>query len=331
MVLLDRYVEEIGKHLPGKSRMDIQKEIRSTIEDIVEDRSNETGRPADDVLIGEVLKEYGAPAKVAASYLPTRYLIGPRLYPIFRKVLRIVFSVLFVLSLAGFAISIFRESLSGPEFLASLGKYSLDFFGGLMTAFGNIVLVFAVLERVLPSSEFEKEEEKWDPAELTAAPDPDKVGRSSLIVDVLFTVLGLALLNFYPQINGVEIIRNNTWIFFPAFSDTFIGYMPWINLLLLLRIILNFYLIRSGIWHNKTRLLNIILEVCGIALAGVMLAGPSLVTFDVERLTEVLGESSPIILELFTRLPQMVLIIVIIVQSIETVQEVWKMVRKTKF
>ena len=93
MKLIDIYISEVGKHLPRKSRLDIQEEIRSALQDLLEDRSQQSGRPIDDDLIVEVLKEYGSPEKVAASYLPERYLIGPQLFPAFLKTVQIVLPI----------------------------------------------------------------------------------------------------------------------------------------------------------------------------------------------------------------------------------------------
>ncbi len=90
--LLDRYVIEVGKHLPRKNRVDIEREIRSSLEDMLEDRSKESGQPVDDALILDLLRGYGAPETVAATYLPERYLIGPRLYPFFSMVVKIVWA-----------------------------------------------------------------------------------------------------------------------------------------------------------------------------------------------------------------------------------------------
>ena len=47
MELIDRYVAEVGRQLPEKMRADIENEMRSTLEDMVEDRSQKTGRPVD--------------------------------------------------------------------------------------------------------------------------------------------------------------------------------------------------------------------------------------------------------------------------------------------
>jgi hypothetical protein len=53
------------------------------------EKSKTTGLPIDEKLTLQVLKELGKPEKMAASYLPQRYLIGPQLYPIFWLVLKI--------------------------------------------------------------------------------------------------------------------------------------------------------------------------------------------------------------------------------------------------
>ena len=45
MNLIDRYVAEVGKNLPLlKGREDIEKELRSTLEDMIEDRASTTGQ-----------------------------------------------------------------------------------------------------------------------------------------------------------------------------------------------------------------------------------------------------------------------------------------------
>jgi hypothetical protein len=163
MNLIDKYITEVGKHLPRKNRADIEAEIRSTLEDMLEERRQTQGT-ADEGTVIALLKEYGAPREVAESYTGPRYLIGPRVYPIFELVTKIVLAVLIAVTLAGLGLSLSRSSLAGPEFLKTIGNSALSLLGGLITAFGNIVLVFAILERVLPAKVFEEEEE-WNPAE----------------------------------------------------------------------------------------------------------------------------------------------------------------------
>ena len=280
------------------------------------------------ILISEVLLEYGAPDKVAAAYKPTRYLIGPRLYPFFIMVLKIVAAVLIAVAAIGFAITYYSTGMAGPAFITALGKFGLELLTGLISAFGNIVLVFAILERVLPESKFEEEAEKWVPADLNAETDPDQITRGEIIFEILFTMLGLAIFNLYPNLIGFAMVKDNSWIVFPALSDAFFRYLPWINLLGMLQILFDLYLVRQSTWRTATRLITLGIGVAGIILAGIMLVGPSLVTLDAAKLALIFGEATNQMLVLFNFLPQMVLIILIIVQSIEALQLIWRLINQ---
>src|SRR5512138_3344303 len=119
MNLIDKYIAEVGKHLPRRNRADIEAEIRSPLEDMLEERKQAQGA-LDDAAVIELLKEYGAPRKVAESYVGPRYLVGPRMYPFFEMVTRIVFIVLISISVVGVGISLVTSNPSGPEFLKTI-------------------------------------------------------------------------------------------------------------------------------------------------------------------------------------------------------------------
>jgi len=328
MNLIDKYIAEVGKHLPRKQRADIEAEIRSTLEDMLEERKQAQG-PENEAMIVELLKEYGAPRKVAESYIGPRYLIGPRMYPIFEMVTRIVLVVLFALALAGLGISLARPSLIGPEILKSIGESALGLLGGLITAFGNIVLVFAILERVLPAKEFEKETEDWNPTDLASEPDPDRVKFGEQIFEMFFLVLFLVILNLYPGAIGVGFFNASDWVFIsPVLTQAFFSYLPWINVLFLLQIGFSVYLLRQGWWSTGLRIANIILELASIALAVVMLRGPALVALTPEQLANTpLAESSQIFTTIINLVPTLALTVVIIVSSIEVAQMIYHLVK----
>ncbi|MCK6538824.1 MAG: hypothetical protein L6Q26_02100 [Anaerolineales bacterium] len=328
MNLIDKYIAEVGKYLPRRGRADIEAEIRSTLEEMLEERKQAKG-VEDEAAVVELLKEYGEPRKVAESYTGPRYLIGPRMYPTFELVTRIVLTVLFAVALAGLGISLSRSGLSGVEFLETVGKSVLGLLSGLITAFGNIVLVFAILERVLPASEFEKEEEKWDPANLAKEPDPDRVGFGEQIVGIFFLALFLVILNLYPDAIGIGFFSESDWVFItPVLTDAFFGYLPWINVLLLLQIGFSVYLLRQGLWNTSLRIANIVLELAGIALAVVMLRGPDLVALTPAQLEGTpLAESAQIFTTIMNLVPTLVLTIVIIVSSIEVAQMIHRLAK----
>jgi hypothetical protein len=326
MNLIDKYIAEVGKHLPRKNRADIEAEIRSTLEDMLEERKQTEGA-ADDETIIKLLKDYGAPREVAESYTGPRYLIGPRVYPIFELVTKIVVAVLVAVSLAGLGLSLSKSSLVGPELLKTIGESALGLLGGLITAFGNIVLVFAILERVLPAKEFEEEE--WNPAELTSEPDPDRVKFGEQIFEMFFLVLFLIVFNLYPGIIGIGFFNDNDWIFIsPILTEAFFSYLPWINLLILLQLGFNVYLLRQGFWNTSTRIMNVVLELGSIALAVTMLRGPDLVSLTASQLAGTpLEESAGLFVTIANLTPLLTLTVIIIVSSIEVAQAIFHILK----
>ncbi|MBU2610849.1 MAG: hypothetical protein KJ606_07890, partial [Chloroflexi bacterium] len=212
MNLIDTYVSEVGRHLPQKSRADIEAEMRSVLEDMLDERSKKAGKPADDEMVFDLLKEYGAPEKVAASYLPERHLIGPQLFPLFMLVVKIVFSVLGIMALIGFGIAVATTGVTSQAFLELLGKSILQAAGGAIQVFGNIVLVFAILQRVLPASELKDEESReWEPRSLLKITPPDRVGIPGPVFEILLNFAAILVFNFYPQLFNFGYSANSLW------------------------------------------------------------------------------------------------------------------------
>ena len=331
MNLIDRYVSEIGKRLPRKSRADIETEIRSTLEDMLEERAEKTGRPVDDEMVKELLKEYGAPDKVAATYLPEQYLIGPKLFPIFWLVLKIVGVVLTVLAIVGFGVRFGMSDMSMQAFGAQLAKSALEYFGGIISAFGNIVLIFAILERALPKSEYENElNEGWDPAELTKEPEPDDVRIWEPVVAIVFTLVGLLVFNLYPQAIGISFLSNGQWTSTPALSEAFFRILPWLNVVWVLGIILQVMLLRQGRWTALTRWFNIGLKIGGIVIAYLLLKGPSILALTVADLIKVSisASAAAILVNLLNQVVIFALVIAVIVGGIEVVKDGYKLLIK---
>src|SRR5512137_713609 len=167
--LIDTYVSEIGQRLPRKTRSDIEAEIRSILQDMLEERSQKTDKPVDDEMTLEILKEYGAPEKVAATYQGERYLVGPRLYPIFMMVLRIVLIVIGVLAAIGLGIALYQTTLAPWSAFEIIAKAIANFIGSAFTTLGNIVIIFAIIEWALFRAGEKLDikglpkEKEWDP------------------------------------------------------------------------------------------------------------------------------------------------------------------------
>jgi hypothetical protein len=332
MNLLDRYVSEVGKYLPRKQRADIEKEIRSTLEDMLEERNQASVKddvsPQGEAAVVALLKEYGEPRKVAESYIGPRYLISPRLYPTFELIVKIVMAALLGASLLGYGMSAaITKSFAGTEFFSFLGQFWLGLLGGMMNAFGAIVIVFAIIERVMPASKFEKEiEEEWNPADLAKEPDPDEVKISETIGAIIVTVAGLVIFNLYPNVVGIFFNTDGKWTFIPALSDAFFTYLPWINLLSVLQIAFNLYQLRQKAWTLFTRLSNMVIKVGTVALAIAMLNGPSLLDLSAEKLAGTpLADAADVFSKVMNFAPSIALIVIIIVSIIEVAQMIYRL------
>lgn len=326
MNLIDRYVKEVGKHLPQKQRADIEKEIRSTLLDMLEEREPASPDVEREAAVVALLKEYGEPRKVAESYIGPRYLIGPRIYPTFELVTKIVLAVVIGIAVVGLGIGLAGSSLAGMDFLSKVGSSALGLLGSLVTVFGNIVIVFAILERVLPAKEFDGAED-WEPEQLAAEPDPDEVKYGEQIVGILFLTLFLILFNLYPEVIRFGFFGENDWVFIPIMlSEAFFSYLPWLNVLFLLEIAMAVYLIRAGAWTVASRAASILINLAGIALAVVMLRGPALIDLTPDRLAGTpLAESAEALTAVGNLIPAIVLIVVIIISGVEIAQMAYRL------
>lgn len=287
MNLIDRYVTEVGKHLLlVKGRKDIEKELRSTLEDMLEERAQAAGKPADEAMEIQLLKEYGTPQKVAETYNPNPYLIGPRMFPFFLFVLKIVISVVSVVLLVLTGIKIATLSpMAGPEFVEAVWDGLTGVIGAAIAAFGNIVLVFAILERFVPAAEFKLDEEnEWDPASLKKEPTPDEVKIWEPIFAIVFTFIAISIFNFSPQWLVIFIFSDDKTAFIPALTEAFFRWLPWINIGWVAEIVMNGMLIRTGRWTTPTRLFSIGIKIFQTAILYFLFTGPSILGVTPESL-----------------------------------------------
>jgi hypothetical protein len=325
MNLIDRYIAEVGKCLPRKNRADIEAEIRSTLEDILDERT-QGKTPADETTVMELLKEYGSPREVAAKYKTHQYLIGPRLFSIFERVLWIVLPIVAAASLIGLATSLAKTDLTGPAFLSAVGQWFGGLISGLIAAFGNIALVFAIIERTSATERFEKEFEEWDPKELKREPDLDQVDLPDHIATIIFTVLALVVFNLYPNLLSLRYSSNGTWVTWPVLSQAFFRFLPWINILGLLQIIFNGFMLAQRDWTPATRILSIVLDIAGMALAVAILRTPGILGITPEVLKAAgIGEAAGNLSTLFNFIPTIILIIVVVVTTIKVLKSLLRL------
>jgi hypothetical protein len=239
MKLIDLYVAEVGRRLPRQQRADIEAELRSALEDAVDDLAREQGKAPDDALAADVLRRYGPPEKTAASYLPPRYLIGPELFPQYVKVVGIVSGAV-VLALA---IAFGANLGASPETRANVGVALAQAFAGLLDAVFRgaaiVTVIFAIVQ--WNYRRMADEPKTWDPASLKAKPghEPNRISPFELSVETVGALAALVIFNLYPQWVGIYVYQNGHWLEAPVLAQAFFQYLPWLNLWWSAQILLN--------------------------------------------------------------------------------------------
>jgi hypothetical protein len=242
--MLERYVHEVGRHLPNKLRADVSLEIKSALEDILDERGVDSEKDA--AAVEAVLLEYGNPEKVAASYQPERWLIGPKLFPLFTLVLKIVMAVIGGLILLGFTVSAVTSGFTWSALLGFVGSLWQSFVGIL----GMLVIVFFFLERNGVSGD---QEETWDPNSLPKIKDSNLLKRRDLIISITFAVAALVIFNGFPDWVAIYGSHNGVWGVIARLTPEFMQHIPWLSAVWALEIALNAEVLRQGRWNIATR------------------------------------------------------------------------------
>lgn len=289
MSLIERYIAEVSKNLPRKNRKDIEDEIRSTLLDMLEERSQESGSDIDDDLMTEVLRTYGPPSTVAESYHPEPLLIRPYLYQSFLAVLKVVLPIMTVVAFIRASLIFSGNILSRDTMIQNLLQVLSDYMVSSLAALGGIVIFFVILQRALPDL---RRINHWDPKDLPTITTRDRIDLPITILEILGVLLAIIFLTVFN--NAVSIGYNawGTWTLgFLAIASgkaqittiltsSFFSFLPALTTLWILTIVLDVILLRRGRWENWSRWISLGLKIASITLAATMLASLPLVGID---------------------------------------------------
>lgn len=176
--LTDRYVAATLRGIPSKQRADLERELRASIADAMEDQSEL-----------DALRALGDPSRLASSYSDRPLqLIGPAIYLDYRRTLAILLSSVVPLIFLAVSLAAFRDDAGFAE---SMGRAAS---ASLLVAMHIVVwttVLFAIVERV-PAMRG-RGIGAWDPSSLPELP-AKRVDRGSLIGGSLVSALIAAVL-----------------------------------------------------------------------------------------------------------------------------------------
>ncbi len=252
--MIDRYVNEVGQHLPRKSRLDIEMELRSLLHDALDEQSD--GEPSPKIA-ASILREFGHPKEVAAKYRPDEVLIGSQLFPTYRMVITIVLSVIGGLHLLGLLVGLWGRGMASFVDVALPSVFS--FWETALTSAGIVTLIFAVIERMGGDSlSFPVQVEKeWDPYALPPVKDPDRINRVEFAAGIFFGLVFIVWLNFFPNWFGPITVAGESTGVFTLLAPEFLRHVPWVTASWLLDMLLKTAVFFQGRWNRVTRWLEL--------------------------------------------------------------------------
>lgn len=278
MDMIDRYVHEVGQHLPHRLRADVEAELRSLLADAVEEKARESGGPAGREIEASVLREFGRPQDVAARYAPEpQYLIGPRLYPVYLTAVKVMLPILAALVVAAVVAGRFRgpgEEPSLTVFVRATGR----FLWSALENLGILTLVFALVERAMRQRE--PAGQAFDPAALPPVDDPDKVSYFGRIFALYLITILVVAFNVFPGWVAVFVFHGSEGTVYPLLAPEFNRYLPALNAWWGLAFVLNLAVLRRGRWTRPTRWADLGLELGLAAILLLIVTGPPVFRYD---------------------------------------------------
>ena len=258
--LINRYVHEVGQHLPNKTRTDIEMELRSLLLDMLDEQSD--GQPTSK-MAAAMLRDFGHPEEIAAQYRPEAYLIGPNLFPTYLSVLKIALSIIGVLHLVGLGFALWQNGAA--TFIDTTLSSIFSFSQVAIITFGIMTLVFAIIERTVDETELLSEPKKeWDPFELPPVEDPDRVDRGEMVVGILFLLAFVSWLNLFPNWSGGVEFGDSGLGIFALLTTESLRLIPFFSAALLLDAVLKTAVVLQGRWYRPTRWLELLVDGFGL-------------------------------------------------------------------
>lgn len=276
MDLINRYIYAVTKRLPEKQREDIEKELRTLIDDMLE-QSEDSG--AYEMKVQKVLLDLGDPEIMANNYRSIkRYLIGPENFDNYVLILKIVLgAVLLGLSVAAAVNAVFSVSFDP---VGIFSNYFGILFSGLLQAFAWVTIIFAVAEyKGIDLKDKKRKEEPWSIAELPQVPVKEAaISPWESIVSILFSALFMTILYFAPQLFAVYI-RNSAdaMIVIPIFNFPVIfAYRALFFVIFTLSVLKEVLKLISRRWTLKLSVVFSVLSIATTALMVVIFINPAI-------------------------------------------------------
>jgi hypothetical protein len=182
--VIESYVTDVAVQLPRKQRNDVAFELRTLLNEGLQDKAEAAGRSADAAMAIEFLRAFGRPADVASRYRPTLTIIDPADGRSFLRAAVVGLAIIWGLGLLQF---LQQPIGSGWDFLTALGQWWGAILIPSMWWPGVLVVGFGLASwgrRRSPQTS------AWKPRPGDRIPG----GRAAMVMALLGILCGLAVL-----------------------------------------------------------------------------------------------------------------------------------------
>ncbi|MGO4552362.1 hypothetical protein AB4059_14835 [Lysobacter sp. 2RAF19] len=262
--VIESYVADVIRRVPLKERNDIGFELRALLTEMLDERAQSEGRPADDAMVLAMLRAFGLPADIAARYRAPGFVILPA-----ERTRSFAW-----LSLGGIAL---QWALTLPRVAegASIGTWWLTWglgafwwpgFMSMMALFGAWIRQW----RTTPPA--------WTPREI----DRDRVHRGAFAFGLTWFAIGVALMLALPWISA-QLPEPFPRIF--AFDPDFLRTRAWaVVALWLVSFALLVSVLAKGRWTPAARRMELIGSIAWLVVLGWLIASGHI--FQLQATTE---------------------------------------------
>jgi hypothetical protein len=248
--LTDRYVWAVLRAVPEAQRAELEREIRALVADTIDARLA-AGTPEADAERAALI-ELGDPERLAARYTDQNlYLIGPRLYLEWRRVLFMLLPIVPpIVGMVVLAADLLGGDTVGQAIVSGLGT---GFMVALQMTFW-ITLVFAVLDRA--SEAIVDAEHTWTPDKLPDVPDAERMGLGEVVGAVITSVILAVLIVWQQLAPPIDVDGTSQPLLDPALWSF---WLPYFLVVTVLEVILAVAVFLHGRWTMPFATVNAIL------------------------------------------------------------------------
>ena len=311
--LTDRYVRAVLRAVPPGKRTDLEPEIRALVADAVDAHA---GHASPEAAERAALAELGDPDALAAQYTDrTRFLIGPRLYPEWERLLRLLLPI--VVPIAGIAVGAVGWVSGKPVGEAIVSGLGVAFNVAVQLTFW-FTLVFAIAERtgtaVAPLTG-----QPWSPDQLPELPSPDRMSLGEAIATVAFGVFVLVAIVWVQLASPIVIEGTSYPLFDPA---TWAWWVWYVLALTLAEIAFAAPLYRRGRWTWGFATLNAALGAA-LAIPAVYLISENLL-FNDELVAAIDAQTTTDWFSTSMAITALVIVLVTVIDAVDGFRKAWR-------